>query len=289
MHERDLPRDIARRFVPKEHRPAVRRKLYDLQDLVDFGVTNLFRYGRTDMFQRVNFELNGACNYNKCWYCLNSVVDGRDGKMSDEIFNTMVLQLSEIGRAGFGGIINPSFFGEPTAYGQDLAEKMAEIKEYLPKSTIWFHTNGILLTPDLYRDLFRAGVNHFIVTNHPGAPTENIKRLRDELSDEEKRRMTDRTLDHLKLWNRPPYIVIPPQRVLHLERCQMPSTQLTIVQNGDVLLCFQDFDTQHIYGNITQESIPDIWEKENYKQERENIRKGIYTLALCKQCMDKEL
>ncbi len=279
--------NIARSLTPKEHRATVRRLSYDLQDFVRVGIPNLLRYGEIDMFQRVNFELNGDCNFNKCWYCPNSVTSGRNGTMSDEVFNVMIEQLSKIGQADFRGVINPSFYGEPTAYKGDLVEKIAEIKRRLPHSLIWFHTNGILLTPDLFQGLSQVGVDRFIITRHPGAPTGNLDKLRTRITKQQEKRVVDRTLDDIKLWNRPPHIKIPPERVLHLERCQMAATQLTIAQNGDVLLCFQDFGANYAYGNILEDSISNIWKYEKFKWERENIRKGVYALALCRQCMDK--
>lgn len=287
MLERDgLIFNIARNLTPKEHRATVRRMSYDLQDFVKAGIPNLLRYGEIDMFQRVNFELNGDCNFNKCWYCPNSVTSGRNGTMSDEVFNVMIEQLSKIGQAGFRGVINPSFYGEPTAYKGDLVAKMAEIKKNLPHANIWFHTNGILLTPDLFRGLFQVGVDRFIITRHPGASTGNLDKLHAQITEQERERVVDRTLDDIKLWRRL-HIVIPPERVLRLKRCHMASTQLTIAQNGDVLLCFQDFGANYVYGNIIEDSIPNIWKYEKFRWERENIRRGTYSLELCKQCMDK--
>lgn len=288
MHERLY--DIARQLVPKEHRPVIRRKIYDLQDLVGFGIPNLILYGKFDMFQWVNFELNGNCNWNKCWYCPNSVTAGRKGIMSDEIFNTMITQLSEIGRTGFQGTMTPTFFGEPTIYGERLAEQVQLTRKRLPRTNILIQTNGILLTKDLYESLVMAGVDRFIITRHPDAPTNNLDRLLANLTDQEKkRRIIDRTLDDIKLWDRQPYIKIPPDRVLHLERCPIPSKQLTIAFNGDVLFCCSNFDANPVFGNIMDRSVSEIWEDKKLKTERDNTRRGIFPLPSCKVCMGKEL
>lgn len=287
MHERLY--SVARQLVPKEHRPIIRRKIYDLQDLVGFGIPNLIRYGKFDMFQWVNFELNGNCNWNKCWYCANSVTSGRNGIMSDEVHNAMIMQLSEIGRAGFQGTMTPTFFGEPTIYGERLAEKVQQTRKCLPRTNILIQTNGILLTQELYRLLVNAGVDRFIVTRHPKAPMENFDRLLAQLSDQEKERIIDRTLDDIMLFERLPYIKIPPDRVLHLQRCPLSSNQLTIAFNGDVLFCCSNFDANPVFGNIMDRSISEIWEDTNFKTERDNTRRGIFSLPACRVCMGKEL
>lgn len=275
----------AKRLVPKGLRPAVLRSAQDLQDAVGLAVPNLLLYGQPDMFSQLDFELNGPCNL-RCWYCPNSVAKMRTGQMSDEVFGVMVDQLSTIGRGGYAGVINPAFYGEPTVYRGDLVGRMAEMKDRLPRAKVWLHTNGVRLTTELFRDLYSVGVDRFIITSHPGASTKSIDRLRSELTSVEKEKVFDRTLDSTRLWNRPPHIKIPPERVLHLERCRMAATHLVIDQTGKALFCFQDFEAQNVYGDIMKSDIKTIWNSERYKRDRDNARHGLYTLAICRQCMD---
>lgn len=291
MFERDsLAFKTARQLVSKKYRPAARRALYDLQDLLSFSISNLYHYGELDMFQQVCFESNTACNYNKCPYCPNSVVTRGNHEMSDGVYQAMVSQLSGVGH-GFRGMFAPVFFNEPTMMGSRLADMMAYARRHIPHAKIQIYTNGILLTKGFYDSLVKAGVDKFLITRHPGAPTENVDYLLSELPDHEiKERIIYRTLDGVKLWQRPP-IEIPEDRVLRLERCPMPSSQLTIDYRGDVIFCCNHPNNpdEISLGNIMTAYIPTIWRNKAFKRFREDVRRGIFTLDICQSCVSEGL
>jgi hypothetical protein len=56
--------------------------------------------------------------------------------------------------------------------------------------------------------------------------------------------------------------------------------------NGDASFCCCDSTKQHIAGNITRNSIHEIWHNPTYKKIRKDISKGIARLDLCKACLD---
>lgn len=282
--------NAARILTPKEHRPAVRRLSYDVQDFVRKGVRNLVYYGTPDMFERACFESDTGCNFNRCWYCPQSIDPKGNDVMSDEVYQTMVEQLSKIGWQGFRGMFAPVFFGEPTMLGSKLVDMMDFARQRLPHAKIHIFTNGILLTPQLYTDLVRVGVDKIIVTRHQGASTRNIERLRAQASPQQLKRIVwDRNSDEItKLWNRGGSVTIPADRVLHLERCPMAAEQLTVDQKGNVLFCCNDYYARNQHGNIMERDIKTIWEDREFTKLRNGVRRGIYALALCRKCMDKE-
>lgn len=289
MLERDgLIFNVARSLTPTEYRPTARRLSYDLQDFVKKGIPNLYHYGTPDMFERACFESNAGCNFNKCWYCPQSVDQKENHLMSDEVFEKMVTQLSKIGWQGFQGMFAPVFFGEPTMLGDKLVDMMDFARMRLPRAQLHVFTNGILLTPDLYDKLIKVGVDKIIITRHPGASTRNIDRLRNSANPQEyDEKVWDRTLDNIKLWKRGP-ITIPPDRVLHLERCPMAAEQLTVDWKGNILFCCNDYYGSYQHGNIMERNILSIWKDPEFAKLRGEVRKGFYTLALCKNCMGKE-
>lgn len=289
MLERDsLIFNVARDITPKEHRASVRRMSYDVQDLVRKGLPNLVYYGTPDMFERACFESNAGCNFNKCWYCPQSVDPKENHLMSDEVFQTMVEQLSKIGWRGFRGMFAPVFFGEPTMLSSKLVDMMDFARQRLPQAEIHVFTNGILLTSDLYNQLTRVGVDKIVLTRHQGASTRNIERLRSQIQPNKyKEKIWDRTLDDIKLWNRGP-VTIPPDRVLHLERCPMATEQLTVDWRGNILFCCNDYYGSYQHGNIMERDILSIWKDPEFAKLRGEVKKGLYTLALCRNCMGKE-
>ena len=274
--------------IPGRYQQTVRRALYTLKDFKDIGLPNILEQCPLDMFRWVNFELNGECNYNDCWYCPNSVTQGRQGIMGDEVFEAMVMQLSQVGRSGFKGTLNPNFFGEPTIHKDLLVSRVKTLKTHLPESTILIHSNGIRLNIDLFRELIASGTDRFIVTRHPGAPLHSFDTMLAQLTEEEKSLIVDRTLDDIKLLNTVPHVQIPPERASHLERCRLPSEQVTITKSGDVVLCCRNFDADIVFGNIMRDDITSIWKEERYRNERSNLRMGTFSQPNCKLCMDKE-
>ncbi len=50
--------------------------------------------------------------------------------------------------------------------------------------------------------------------------------------------------------------------------CEFPWTSLTVMANGDVVPCTQDYDAELSFGNIKDMSLEDIWNGEKYKEFR---------------------
>lgn len=282
----NFARSVTAKLIPAEQRPVVRRKLYDLEDFARFEVPHLLYYGKRDMFEHAYFEANAACNWNKCWYCPQTTDRRASGQMSDQVFESMLSQLQKLGRRGFKGVLGPVFFNEPTMLGERLAEMMGEAHKRLPLAWLQINTNGITLTPNYTQKLLDAGVNQIIVTKHDGAPTKNLDQVLAAMPEEQERgRIIVRTLDEIKLWNRAGLVNVPQNKVLHLERCRMASNQLTLDWRGNVIFCCNDYKTRHVEGNITKRSIKEIWEDPIFVARREQARRGLYTLALCRSCM----
>jgi radical SAM protein with 4Fe4S-binding SPASM domain len=51
--------------------------------------------------------------------------------------------------------------------------------------------------------------------------------------------------------------------------CEFPWTSLTIMSNGNVVPCTQDYDTEMVFGNIKNNSLEDIWNSDKYKEFRQ--------------------
>lgn len=67
-----------------------------------------------------------------------------------------------------------------------------------------------------------------------------------------------------------------------LAPCIFPLNDLVVFWNGDVGLCCLDFSGRHIVGNISQQSVKDMWRSKLYNRYRKIIfRRG---LEICKEC-----
>jgi radical SAM protein with 4Fe4S-binding SPASM domain len=52
------------------------------------------------------------------------------------------------------------------------------------------------------------------------------------------------------------------------EYCEYPWTSLTVMANGEVVPCTQDFDTEMTFGNVRDHTLEEIWNSEAYKEFR---------------------
>lgn len=55
----------------------------------------------------------------------------------------------------------------------------------------------------------------------------------------------------------------------HQQYCEYPWTSLTVMADGSVVPCTQDYDTELRLGNIHENSLEDIWNGEEYRRLRE--------------------
>ena len=52
------------------------------------------------------------------------------------------------------------------------------------------------------------------------------------------------------------------------EYCEFPWTSLTVMANGEVVPCTQDYDAEMSFGNIEEKSLQDIWNSPEYEEFR---------------------
>lgn len=54
--------------------------------------------------------------------------------------------------------------------------------------------------------------------------------------------------------------------------------------DGTVVLCDQDYKKQRAFGNVKEKGLVQIWTQEEFVQLRSDIRRGRYSLDICKGC-----
>jgi len=66
--------------------------------------------------------------------------------------------------------------------------------------------------------------------------------------------------------------------------CTIPFWRAWILWNGDMVLCCVDWDRRHVFGNIHESSIREIWNSEPYNQYRDRMRRNDFAGTLCEHC-----
>jgi radical SAM protein with 4Fe4S-binding SPASM domain len=172
-------------------------------------------------------------------------------------------------------------------YGEPLLDKRLEsfvrmAREYFPKSNIFIATNGDLLTVERFRNLVKAGMSKFFITQQGNPIPKNHILLKKVLTEEEKKFVGWYYLDENGfLQNRGGYVKVKSKRIPK-KICNLNS--LIIKADGLVCACCQDYFHDINMGNSKTEKIMDIWFSPTFKSLRKNLMKGKAEYELCKKC-----
>ncbi len=238
---------------------------------------NLKRGKPTDFFLSVLIETCSICN-RKCWYCPNTKFKRPTKLMPEELFYKIIDDLAKV---NYSGVVAPHFFNEPLADNR-LPTFIRYIRKKLPKSRIILYTNGDLLTIEKFKELIKDGVNIFEVTEHDEKPSEIILKLFSFLKKNPSFKKYLNYRKNLYLENRAGLIDIKQKQK---PRCTSSLYNITINYEGKMVLCCQDYFGEVVLGDVKKENLIQIWNKPFYKKIRENNKKGIFNLELCKKCI----
>jgi len=230
----------------------------------------------------IQIETLTACN-RRCHYCPNSKFDRgllkNSKRLKTELFKKIINELA-IPRS-WGGDIQPHFYGEPL-----MDDRMTGLVNYtkkkLPTCSISIFTNGDFLTLNLYKELVNVGVSRFVITKHSAQEASNIKKILRfrRLHGNDNIVMQYRKLDVIS--NRGGLVKV--KNPVKLNRCTWVPSTVIIDYDGNVLPCCDDYLGTVKLGNIKNEQLMDIWRKPYYKKLRKDLRRGNFTLDLCKKC-----
>jgi radical SAM protein with 4Fe4S-binding SPASM domain len=234
-------------------------------------------------FMGVEIEINHDCN-RACAYCPNSkLVRKNQGQMSESLFLALLRQLQEI---DYRGRVSYHFYNEPLL-SPNLDRFVDLTREMLPETWIEIYTNGTLLTEERLRTLLRLGVDKFIVTKHHGSKVYPFEQTYRGLDRETQEKVKFQTYKEVQLTSRGGLVRVgsanrkPP---LDLP-CLIPSSVIVITVNGNVLPCFEDYTEQNVMGNLTENSLMDIWNSQKYRSFREDLKARKRSAhPVCKDC-----
>ncbi len=66
--------------------------------------------------------------------------------------------------------------------------------------------------------------------------------------------------------------------------CTIPFWRAWILWNGDMVLCCVDWERKHVFGNIHEHSIKEVWNSDGYKAYRDRMRRNDFEGTLCEHC-----
>lgn len=239
--------------------------------------------------EAVEIETVNRCN-GVCPFCPVNVNEPQReyAKMSTELFYKIIDELVEL-----------DYYGKISIYSNNepfLDERIVDFYEYaykkLPDAFFNLYTNGTLLTYDKFLRIVNY-VDYFVIDNY------NDQK---EINTEELAKIYEYLQQHTELQNRVHFSFRMQNEVLTSRGGQapnkknirkkvvkeiyfMPYRQFVIRPTGKVSLCCNDALGKYTMGDVSTNSIAEIWESPKYKSIRqEMLTNGRKNLMLCQAC-----
>lgn len=237
------------------------------------------------IFTMVEIETLNRCN-NSCSFCpVNKTLDTREyKKMDEDLFISIINQLKELNYTGMVGLYSNN---EPL-----LDERIFDFckiaKESLPNAYHYMYTNGILLTVEKMEKLVKY-LDKLIIDNY----NDKLKLIKpvQEIYDycQKNDKYKDKIEIHLRkqnevLTNRGGQAKNKAKTKALKSSCILPYCQFVIRPDGKISLCCNDAMGKYSIGDLTKETISDIWWGNSHKEIRKKIFSGRGNLALCRDC-----
>jgi 2-deoxy-scyllo-inosamine dehydrogenase (SAM-dependent) len=237
------------------------------------------RQGRACPISSIAIEISQHCN-RRCTYCPVSTAPKPVERIDRALFQEIVEQLAA---AGFDGKIKYHFFNEPLL-NKDLEALVAFARARVPRARNVIYTNGDLLTERRARRLFAAGVDRFIVTDHGGRALTPFVVSAGSRWRWSRSGVTIRTIDRRTfLFNRGGLLDLA--RTRHFGFCAYPAYEAVINIDGNVLMCCNDYHGAHVFGNVQETPLIEIWESEPMRRVREELMRGVFRREMCQHCV----
>ncbi len=246
-----------------------------------WNTKNYLKYRTTDMFKAVEIETISVCN-RRCVYCPVRYYKRESKLMNEKLFKKIIDDLSKI---NFSGRISPHFYGEPLL-DKRLPRLMKYVKRKLPECKIIIFTNGDFLNKETFHNLINSGVDKFLITQHGEKMSVNMSNLFKEVNWLQKRKYIHYrvyTMENTDLSNRGG--LVDPTNMIKMKLCPLPSDIVVVDYNGHVILCCNDYFSQHVFGDTNKENLIDIWNKPIWKKVRHDLMTGKFDWEICKICV----
>ena len=246
----------------------------------------------------IEVETINRCN-SDCGFCpVNRNVDPREYmKMTDQLIDKIA---RELGERDYDGLLGLFSNNEPLL-DRRIVEICRTFRTQAPRAYIYIYTNGMRLDSTTYTGLFDAGLDELIVDNYDDdleliEPVRELLAWLNSVGTEKLEHYKSRTTVVLRkktevLTNRggtaPNKSVIEFMDFSYLagNSCTLPYIQMVIRPSGEISLCCQDATGKVTLGDLSKQSIHEVWNGQIYKTIRNDLKTtGRKALDVCKNC-----
>lgn len=229
----------------------------------------------------VLIEVNTDCNRG-CWYCPNKDFPKERQLMDEDVFKKVIAGLEEVDYRGRIALHQSS---EPLLH-PNLEGLMAYADSRLPRAELAVYTNGDFLDRERFDRLNEAGVDTWIITQHGTNIPKPLQELIANLTPEESEKVTFQTIWQNKLYNRTVPGLIPETQRIIPNPCFTASFHLQVLVDGNVPQCSMGFKGEHVFGNVRDRGLLDIWRDPEFARFRHEVGHGQFKLGVCQSCVN---
>lgn len=264
----------------------------------------------------VEIETFSYCN-RQCWFCPNSYIDRHTENivMSEDVYLDILMQLKEI---DYKGVISFSRYNEPFSKRKIILRRISQARDLLPNARLVSNTNGDYMTLEYIHRLKEAGLNflniQIYLSENEKFDLDNLEIRFKELAEKLKCKttVTRKTSDYyivkyyidgIEVIARARNFKINGNRrgnsidtIPEYHRrwgCFMPFSGMYIDYNGNVMPCCNlrsdiEAHKKYIMGNVKNELLEDILQKEKNIVFRDNVKLCPPHIEVCKGCSMKD-
>ena len=229
----------------------------------------------------VEIETDATCN-RRCDYCPLSMVETREGRMSEELYHKIIRDLKMM---NFSGNLSFHFYNEPLL-DERLEGFIAYASKQIPDATVIIFTNGDKLTKDRVHSLVDSGAGIIRISIHDSKAKNKITKLLLDLEPELNKKIQLEIYyeDEMALSNRGGSVELNESRkkIDFRSGCDL-ITQLIVNYEGNTALCCNDFFVTNGHGSLKDFSVTEIWTRSAKK--RRDIFLGDYQSEICQKCV----
>ena len=236
------------------------------------------------LFKYIEIETVNRCN-GSCSFCpVNRNEKQRKyHKMSRELFEKIVMQLSEI---NYDGLV--ALFSNNEPFMDDRIIEFAKYaKEKLPDAFLYLYTNAKLLTLEKFKEIM-VYLDYMQIDNYEpeGGKASNVIEIEKYVEESQIKHKYNYFEIDKKAIRASRGGNSPNSRVKYIvnAKCCLPLVQMVVRPDGKISLCCNDALGENTLGDLNIESIEDVWFGEKYAKYRKEIMESRVKISTCKYC-----
>lgn len=251
---------------------------------VDKQVERLFE--KPELFNHIEIETVNRCNGN-CDFCPVSIHhDIREYAVMDQgLFERIINQLAEINYSGKIAL----FSNNEPFLDSDIIDRHKYAREKLPKARMHLFTNGTLLNLEKFVAIMKY-LDELIIDNYQ----QELKLIKPCVEIQEYCEQYPELKEKVTIVLRKPHEILssrggdaPNKKKLELysaAKCVLPFKQMVIRPDGKVSLCCNDPLGKNTLGDVSKDSLLDIWYNDRFKMVRQCLYQGRGNWRHCVYC-----